>query len=63
MGHCYDDEIKYIKNHDLNNNKKNNKLKNNTYDNIKKIVSEKKEDLTNINKNNINIKKTISIGL
>ena len=63
MGHCYDDEIKYIKNHDLNNNKNNNKLKNTTYDNIKKIVSEKKEDLKIMKNNNINIKKTISIGL
>ena len=56
MGHCYDDEIKYIKNHDLNNNKNNNKLKNTTYDNIK-------EDLKIMKNNNINIKKTISIGL
>ena len=63
MGFCYEDEIKYRKNEELNCNKKDiNKIKNNTYENIKQKVSEN-NTLKNIKKNDINIKKPINIGL
>ena len=56
MGFCYEDRIKHIKNEELNCNKKdNNKIKKNTYENIKQKVSEN-NTLTNIKKNDINIK-------
>ena len=60
MGFCYEDRIKHIKNEELNYSKKdNNKIKNNTYENIKQKVSENNtlKILTNIKKNDINIKK------
>ena len=63
MGFCYEDETKNRKNEELNYNKKDiNKIKINTYENIKQKVSEN-NTLKNIKKNDINIKKTINIGL